>query len=362
MDNKNIQVSETEEKARKLRSRKRRNIITNIACIAVVIGAITWLISYFWRYTTHEITNNAIVEQYISPINIRVPGYIKAINFTEHQKVKQGDTLLVLDDAEYRIKVMDAEAALLDAIAQQELLRSTANTSTSNIEVSEAAIEQAKVNLWKTEQDEQRNVVLLQQQAISTQQYQAYKAAYDAAKANCKLLDKQKNSAKLQLLEIDNRVNGAEAIIARRKADLEMCKLNLSYTVVTAPYDGYVGRRTMGVGQFVQAAALLTNIISDNKKWVIANYKETQIAHLFIGQQVNIKVDAFKDRVFSGTITTISEATGSKYSLIPTDNSAGNFVKVQQRVPVRIDFTDLDEQDNQLLRAGMMAETEAQLK
>lgn len=150
-----------------------------------------------------------------------------------------------------------------------------------------------------------------------------------------------------------------KAAILRKEADLEMAQLNLSYTVVTAPFDGYMGRRTLETGQLVQAGQTLSYLVRNNDKWITANYKETQISHIYIGQKVRIKVDAVDDRIFHGTVTAISEATGSKYSLVPTDNSAGNFVKIQQRIPVRIDLIDVSPEDMNLLRAGMMVETEA---
>ena len=140
-----------------------------------------------------------------------------------------------------------------------------------------------------------------------------------------------------------------------------MCIRDRSYTVVTAPCDGTLGRRALEDGQFVQGGQSLTYIIPDTQKWVIANYKETQIANLYEGQKVSIKVDAFPDKEFSGHISAISGATGSKYSLVPTDNSAGNFVKIQQRIPVRIEFDELSEEDNRLLAAGMMVIIKAKL-
>lgn len=343
----------------KLRSRRLRNITLNMIGILLIVCGIIWIISYFWKYTQFEITNNAVIDQYITPVNTRVQGYIKSVHFTEHQKVQAGDTLLILDDSEYRIKLMDAQAALLDAMAGADVLQSTIKTSKSNIEVSDAAIKEAQVRVWQTEKDEKRYADLLKEKSVSQQQYEQAKANYDQAAAKYDLLQKQKLSAELQTTEISKKNNGLQAIIERRKADLEMCKLNLQYTVVIAPYDGFVGRRTLGTGQLVQAGQIITNIISDEDKWVTANYKETQIAHIYIGQQVNIRVDAYKEKVFKGVVKEISEATGSKYSLIPTDNSAGNFVKVQQRIPVRIDFIDLTKEDNELLRAGMMVVTQA---
>lgn len=354
--------TDTQHKLLKLRTRRLRNIVMNTLSITITILVIGWTINHFWRYTEYEITNNAAIDQYITPVNIRIAGYIKTVNFTEHQKVNAQDTLLTLDDTEYRIKVLDAEAALEDAIASAEVLESTIRTSQSNIEVANAGLVEAKIRIDLTSQDERRYDDLLRERSASLQQYQQAKAEYDAARAKYDLLEKQKKLSESQAQEIRTRIGSAQAMIARRRADLEMARLNLSYTVVTAPYDGYIGRRTLGIGQLVQPGQILTNIISDNSKWVTANYKESQIAKIYIGQSVNIKVDAYKDRVFHGHVQAISEATGSKYSLIPIDNAAGNFVKVQQRIPVRIEFDDLTEQDNQLLRAGMMVEAEAKIR
>jgi len=169
----------------------------------------------------------------------------------------------------------------------------------------------------------------------------------------------QKKAAFSQFNETSKKTTGAEAAILRKEADLDLARLNLSYTVITAPYDGHVGRRTLEPGQYVQAGQTISYLVRDKDKWITANYKETQIPHIYIGQKVRIKVDALPGKIFNGEVTAISDATGSKYSLVPTDNSAGNFVKVQQRIPVRIDLENLSQEDTQYLRAGMMVETEA---
>ena len=140
-----------------------------------------------------------------------------------------------------------------------------------------------------------------------------------------------------------------------------MARLNLSYTVVLAPCDGKLGRRALEEGQYITAGQSVTYILPNSQKWIVANYKETQVENLKLGQEVRIAIDALSDREFTGKITAISGATGSKYSLVPTDNSAGNFVKIQQRIPVRIDFTDLSEEDNARLAAGMMVVVKAKL-
>lgn len=209
------------------------------------------------------------------------------------------------------------------------------------------------------EQNFRRAEFLLQGDLISRQEYEQAQAAYIAAKAHFQSLTAQKDAARSQYNEAQYKTTSAKANILRSEANLELARLNLSYCVVTAPYDGYTGRRTLEPGQFVQAGQTVSYLVRDTDKWVTANYKETQIAHIFIGQDVFITVDAIPGKRFHGKVCAISEATGSKYSLVPVDNSAGNFVKVQQRIPVRIEFENISEEDMSNLRAGMMVETEA---
>lgn len=348
-------------KLMKLRTRMARNAIMNTICIIAIVCGIGWIGGRFWHFARYEVTNNATIEQYITPVNIRVSGYIRTVDFDEHQRVKKGDTLLTLENQEYRIKVSDAEAALADVLSNVATLESSIETQLNNTYVQKSTIEQTEIALHQLEKDNVRLAALLQQQGISHQQYEQQETELKSTQTKRDLQHRQLRSIELQIKEIENKVASAKAIVERRKSDLEMALLNLSYTVVTAPYDGYVGRRTLGQGQLVQAGQILTNIISQSNKWVTANYKETQLSNIYIGQQVNIKVDAKRGKVYRGVVKAISEATGSKYSLIPTDNSAGNFVKVQQRIPVRIEFIDLTEQQNQELRAGMMVVAEARL-
>lgn len=347
------------EKQKKLRKLRTRNIVLNIVCILLAGSGLWWTVNYFWRYINYEITNDAFIDQYVAPLNIRVSGYIKEVRFKEHQYVRQGDTLLILDNREYQIRVKEAEAALLDAHGSQSVLHSGIETSHTNIAVQDANIAEAKAQLWQLEQDYHRFERLLKEESIPQQQFEQTKAAYEAAQARYQALLEQKRAAQSQYTETSKRTISAEAAIMQREADLDLARLNLSYTVLTAPYDGYMGRRTLEPGQYVSAGQTISYLVRNTDKWVTANYKETQIRNIFIGQEVRIKVDALPGRIFKGRVTAISEATGSKYSLVPTDNSAGNFVKVQQRIPVRIDLEDVSLNDMAHLRAGMMVETEA---
>lgn len=352
-------MTESENRHRKLKNTKKRNIILNMICICIAAAGLWGIGSYFTMHLMYEITNDAFIDQYISPLNIRVSGYVKEVRFKEHQNVKGGDTLLLLDGSEYLIKVREAEAALLQAEADKLILLSEIETSKANIEVMEANIAESSARLWQYEQDYLRFERLMKEESVSGQQFEQAKAEYEAAKARHRALVNQKKATSSQYEEKLNQVASADAVIQHSKALLDMARLNLSYTIVQAPYSGYTGRRSIEPGQYVQAGTTLTNMIRNNDKWITANYKERQIENIYIGQPVRIKVDAIPGKTFKGRVSAISEATGSKYSLVPTDNSAGNFVKVQQRIPVRIELEDASPEDMASMRAGMMVVTQA---
>ena len=218
-----------------------------------------------------------------------------------------------------------------------------------------------EIRLAKLDKYRKRYENLLQRNAATPIQLEQIETEYEATKKKLVALKRQQEAAMSGVNEVSTRRQNMEAAIQRAQAALEMAKLNLSYTVVTAPCDGQLGRRAIEEGQFISAGQTITYILPDTQKWVIANYKETQVENLHIGQEVTLTVDAISDKEFKGKITAISGATGSKYSLVPTDNSAGNFVKIRQRVPVRIDFEGLSKEDNERLAAGMMVIVKAKL-
>ena len=343
-----------QEKALKLKKQRRNRIIASLLGIIILIGGVIEAAFLFLDYKHTETSNDAQVEQYISPVNLRASGYIKKIYFTEHQSVKKGDTLLVLDDCEYRIRVMEAEAALKDAMAGATVVDATLQTTQNSASVYEASIAEIEIRLAKLEKDRQRYENLVKRNAATPIQLEQIETEYEATRKKLEATKRQQRAAMSGIKEVSNRRESTEAAIQRATAALEMARLNLSYTVVVAPCDGKLGRRALEEGQYISAGQSITYILPDTQKWIIANYKETQVENLALGQQVRIKVDAISGKEFTGKITAISGATGSKYSLVPTDNSAGNFVKIQQRIPVRIDFTGLSKEDNERLAAGMM--------
>lgn len=350
-----------QETARKLKKQRSRRWLVSLAGLLVLLAGIVQVVLLFTGYKQAETSNDAQIEQYISPVNLRASGYIRKICFTEHQEVHKGDTLLVLDDREYKIRVMEAEAALKDAQAGATVINATLQTTRTNASVFEASIAEVEIRLAKLEKDRQRYRNLVERKAATPIQLEQIETEYDATRQKLDALRRQQEAARSSINEVSHRRENTEASIQRAQAALEMARLNLSYTVVTAPCDGKLGRRTLEEGQFINAGQTVTYIIPDTQKWVVANYKETQVENLRVGQEVQITVDAVSNRTFTGKITAISGATGSKYSLVPTDNSAGNFVKIQQRIPVRIDFTDLSSEDNERLAAGMMVIVKAKI-
>ena len=337
-----------------------RRLVVSLVGIAILAYGLWKLVGVFRDYTATETCNDAQVEQYIAPVNLRASGYIAKVCFKEHQQVHKGDTLLILDDREYRIRLMEAEAALKDAKASGNVISASEQTTQTSASVYSASIDEIEVRLAKLAKDIERYRNLVSNKAATPIQLEQLEVEYEATQKKLEATKKQQEAAYKGVNEVSTRRGSVAAAIQRAEAAVEMAKLNLSYCVVVAPCDGKLGRRTIEEGQMVNSGTTITYIIPNNQKWVIANYKETQVENLHVGQKVRMTVDALDNKVFEGTVTAISGATGSKYSLVPTDNSAGNFVKIQQRVPVRIDFSNLSAEDNNRLAAGMMVVVKAE--
>lgn len=334
----------------------KKKLTVNIVIACLLLAGIVWTVCRYYN-PQYETTDDAQVEQYMSPINVKVPGYIREIRFTEHQHVKRGDTLVVIDDREFLIALHQAEASLMDARSGRKVAEGSLNTASTSATVYDSSIREAELRAEKLGRDYERYANLLAKKATTPVIVEQYKTEYDMAKAKVAALKQQREAAKSTVGEVGQRRENAAAAILRAEAAVDMARLNLSYTVITAPVDGCVGRRNIEEGQLVSPGQTLTTLIPDSRKWIVANFKETQMANIHKGQAVEIAIDAMPDKQFKGTVTAISSATGSKYSLVPTDNSAGNFVKIQQRIPVRIDFSDdLTKEDNRQLAAGMMGE------
>lgn len=352
-EQKSAEVKATPKKSKKKSNRVKTTVI-NMLVFVLAAGGFYWLVTNYFHLNEDNFTNSAQVEEFINPVNTRVAGYIKEIKYSEHQAVKKGDTLVILDEREIRTQLAQAEAAYQNARASRNVTSSAVNTVSNNVNVANANIAGAKARLWNAEQNLNRYKNLLASEAVTRQQFDQVKTEYDATRAAYETLISQKNTASLATGETRSRLGVNDAEIKRTAAMLDMARINLSYTVITAPYDGIMGRRMINEGQLVQPGQQLGTIVLNGQKWVTANFLESQMPGVKIGEKISLTVDALGGKQLVGEVTAISAATGSKYSNVPVDNSTGNFVKVQQRIPVRIEFTpDNKKKDLDMLRAGM---------
>ena len=329
---------------------KRLNrVLSTIAWIFILIGAGAMVWFYFFS-STHVNTNDAQVRQYITPVASRVPGFIDKINFEENQFVHKGDTLIVIDNREY-INDVNIAAANLESTSQSVATYETAvDSKASNANVVNANIEAAKIEVWRTEKDYIRFGNLVKQDAATEQQFEEVEAKYKQAKANLLALQQQVNSINVGTSEEQTKIAPVKTQISHRKAELSNAKLKLSYTFIVAPYDGWVGVKNIQEGQLIKEGQALVQVVS-KEKWIIANFKETQIGEIDITKPVKFTADAYPNITFEGKVESLSAASGSEFSLIKPDNATGNFVKIEQRFPVKIILTNT--KNIEKLRSGM---------
>lgn len=337
-------------------------VIINILLIASIICAIIWGVYTYAGLNRDLYTEDAQVEEYINPVNTRISGYIKEVRYTDHQRVKKGDTLIIIDDHEFQIQLEQAEAGYLSALASKKVSHFSVTTVSSNTAVLNANIKAIDARIWNAEQNYHRFENLLAEGAATQQQFDQVKTEYLSLAAQRKSIEHQRVTTGLSADEFSQRLGVNNAEIKRAHASLEIARLNLSYTVITAPYDGVTGRRYVQEGQLIQPGQTALSFVRTDNKWVIANYKETDIRRLHVGQRMTLNVDGLDGKKFTGIISAISEATGTRYSAIPVDNSTGNFIKVRQRIPVRIEFlrSANNAGDINLLIAGMNVEVRSE--
>lgn len=357
------------------KSKKKSNALFAIIFSILVIAGIIYGVMAFLHSQKHEETDDAQISSDISPVIPRVSGYIKDVMVKDHQFVHKGDTLLLLDDRDFQIALENAEASL--AAAQSgvsvanagiSVVQSNIVSSKTNIETVDAEIESAKVKLWRATSDFERYSNLIKDHTITQQQFEEAKAAKELAEKQLNILQAQKNAAAKNVEAVasqkevsSSQVLSAEAKIKQEQAAIDAAKLNLSYTVITAAVDGQVGTVNLQPGQFVSAGQSLFEIVPTLKRWIVANFKETQMTKIRIGQDVDIRVDAFPDLKLKGKVTSISPATGAKMALLPPDNASGNFIKVVQRIPVRIDLVGASDSTLQTLSSGMSVDVDVLL-
>jgi len=354
---------------------KKRSKVFLIILIIMVLGGAWFGITKYNHAKHHEETDDAQIEADIIPVIPRVSGYVKEVRVKDNQQVHKGDTLIIIDDRDYKIALMQAEAAL--ATAKSNVAASRANTvaarsgiatSKQGVNTIDAQIAAAQVNVTRTTQDFNRYQNLIQDHSITQQQFEQAQAAKELAEKQLDILEQQKKQASTQTGVVASQSNDtaqsievAESIVKQREVEVEEAKLKLSYTVLTAPESGKVSRVNVQEGQLLQAGQSTFNIVHSNDLWVVANFKETQYRKMAIGQKVIVHADAFPNHDFDAVLSSFSPATGAKFSLLPPDNASGNFVKVVQRLPVKIEFTDKSDTLLNRLRPGMNVDVDVHL-
>ena len=337
-------------------TRKTKKLIYNTIVITLLVIGVAYVCSRFLHLGNVEYTDNAQVKQHITPVNTRVQGFIKKIYFEEYKPIHKGDTLLVIEDAEFKLRLAQAEADLANALAGQQVTNAGIATTKNNLSVNDATIEEVRVQRANAERELQRYKKLLEEDAVTRQQYDNVKTAYDAVNARYEQVLRMKHSTSLTKDEQTHRLGQNEAAIRLAQAAVDLARLNLSYTVIVATCDGVTGRKGIHEGQLVQPGQTMVDIVDNSDLWVVANYRETQLPNINEGAEVTFTVDAVPGVVYKGVVESISDATGAAFSLIPLDNATGNFVKVEQRVPVRIRLQGNDEDQVSRLRAGFNVE------
>ena len=396
---------EQEVAARTARRKSRLKKVVPLLAVVIAVGALLW-----WLHSRqYEDTDDAQVDGHISQIGSRVSGYISKVYVDDNQEVQPGQLLVEIDPRDYEVALARAEADYADSAAtaaaanlnvpianiatQTQLESANADVSNmqsaiseakKNLDAARAKVQAATANNVKAQNDVQRYKPLVERDVISKQQYDAAVAtaqstqaeltgAHDnvvaaqegVTQAEAKLSQAQANlrnagTGPRQVRVTEARANSAQSTAAKSKAELEQAKLNLQYTKISSPIHGVVGHRTAEVGQFVQPGQAMLSIVDTDNIWITANFKETQLQHMKEGQPVEVSVDAFH-RSYKGKVLNIGGASGGRFSLFPPENATGNYVKVVQRIPVRI-VLDPGQNNDHLLRPGMSVEPKVKVR
>jgi membrane fusion protein (multidrug efflux system) len=346
-------------------SNKRRFVLALVG-LGILLG-LGWGVKQWLYGRSHETTDNAQVDGHLVPVLAKVSGYVTRVNVAENDRVRADSVLVQIDEREYAVKLAqaDADLAAARAAAGGRGVEGQAQAAVANASGQEAALNAgvvaARANAVKAEADLRRMRELVAKQVVSRQQLDAAQAAADAARAQLTAAQNNAGAAGAGVSNAQAGVRLAQARLAAAQAARDNAQLQLSYARVAAPVGGIVSRKSVEVGQLVQAGQPMLTIVSDTGVWITANFKETQLADLKVGQPVELEVDAYGGCVAKGRVESLSAATGAKFALLPPDNATGNFTKVVQRIPVRLQVTEGCGKDRPL-RPGMSVVAHADVR
>ncbi|WP_316790280.1 HlyD family secretion protein [Pedobacter frigoris] len=341
--------------------KKKNKVIPIILAVLIIVGAIFGTKEYIY-YSKHVDTDDAQIDGDISPVVARVGGYVNQISFEENTLVHEGDVLVKLDDSDYKVKLEQAQAGQQGAnagvgVSQSQIAATAANTSTAK-----ANIEAARVKLDLANKDYARYANLVKDGSITQQQFDQAKAQKESAEAAFTAAKDQYTAAVKQVSTTQSQLAVSSNGVTQRQSDVDFAKLQLSYTEIKAPATGIVSKKNVQKGQLVQAGQSLFSIVNENSIYVTANFKETQLEDITPGLKVKVEVDAYPHEDIQGEVYNFAPITGAKGSLLPPDNATGNFVKVVQRVPVKIKITKAPKDVLAKLRPGMSVKVSVSIK
>ena len=362
---------ETQPLIAKKKSPVRFIIIGLIVAIGLFFG-----IRYLIESSHYESTDNAQIDGTIIPIRSSIAGYVQKVNFKDNDAIKKGQLLVTIDDADPRAKQAQAQAALQYAQSNIGTLQSTARAVQQNAQATvsssaslRANIESAQARLAQAQADYTRSQNLFKEGAATRSQLDASQASLDVARAGVTSANSQYQSSTVQsggaftqAIAQGRQVGTAEALVRQRQAELDLANTSLSYTQITSPANGNVSKKAVDPGQYITVGTPIASVVDKDDMWLTANFKETQLENMRLGQEVEIELDAYPGVKMKGKVESFGSATGARFSLLPADNATGNFVKVTQRIPVRIAITEYPKDKVEILVPGLSAYVKVRVK
>jgi len=336
-----------EEQKKKKQANIRKVVISTLLVVALYFGGKKVVFSI-----THETTDNAQIETSIVPVLTRIAGYVKTISIKDYDSVGQNQLVAEIDDAELQMQLEEQKADLQQSLADVSNAQAQLENGILALKNNKGQIDLKTIKQKKSNNDLTRDQNLFKEQAITRKQLEETEFQLSSSTQELSNAQTELATANNRIAVLRQNVNRANALIDMKKTKIKETELKLSYTKIITPSAGKIGKKNINIGQFVQAGTPLFSIVNDSTYWIVANFKESQLESLQEGKKVNIRLDAFPELPLEGTILSLSDATGAKFSLLPPDNSSGNFIKVTQRIPVKIAINNQAAFKNKL-RAGM---------
>jgi membrane fusion protein (multidrug efflux system) len=348
----------TNEEIEEIKPKKKK--IGPIILGIVLLGVVVFGIKEYIYYSKVENTDDAQVTSNIDPVIARITNYVTSINFQDNEPVVKGQVLVRLDDADLKLKEQQTEAELENVRANVAVAKANAESIESMMSTSKDEIDAAQITYNKDSVDFDRFKNLIKDGSITQEQYDNSKSVFQSAAKQVDIARRKYESAEKQYEVAQANLNSAQTNVAIKQSAVDYTKLQLSYTTIYAPANGKASKRSIEVGQLVQAGSPLLAIVEDSM-WIEANFKETQMNNMKVGQTAEVEIDALDGKILNGTISSFAGATGTIFSLLPPDNAAGNFVKVVQRIPVKI-VLDTKSEFYKQLRPGLSVETTVKVR